>query len=175
MRQWVLFTRDEVQLFLFEVLSKFRDGIRSPDALLYIVVTLCGVAGATWMIPAFNRTHTSPETFGIYVIGFLVTLFLDAMFTWKKGSEKPYEQAIAVLCACAAFVMIFIAARFSVARDWTDPPEAEPIWRSGAYFALWTCFILTVLMSLIVSGFEAKPPRVSPLDVSVEAVESRNG
>jgi len=168
-----IFTRDEVKFFVFELRAKFRDGLRSPDSLLYVVFTLVGIGWATWAIPAFNRAHTSPETVGVYAIGFLVTVFLDAMFTWKKrGEENKYEQAIAVLCMCLAFVLIILASYFSVHVTSQDTGQE---WKPGAYFVLWVAFGLAVLMTLVLSGFEVGPPPVGPLDLPVGAVEGRNG
>lgn len=170
-----IFTHDEVELFIFELQTKFREGVRSPDALLYVVITLVGVGLATWAIPAYNRAHTSPETLGIYVIGFLVTVFLDAMFTWKrKGAENKYEQAIAVLCMCLALLLIVLASYFSVKTTSPQTPEVDLIWKACAYPVLWLCFLASVLMALVLSGFEAGAPPVGPLDRPVNAVEDRN-
>ena len=171
-----IFSRDEVELFLFELRTKFRDGVRSPDAMLYVVFTFVGVGWATWAIPAYNQTHTSPETFGIYAIGFLVTVFLDAMLTWKrKGDENKYEQAIAVLCMCAAFLLIILVSFFSVNVASPQTPTAESIWKACAYPILWLCFFASVLMALVISGFESGAPPVGPLDLPVTAVKDRNG
>lgn len=171
-----IFTRDEVELFGFELRTKFRDGVRSPDALVYVLLTLIGVGWATYAIPAINSSHISPETLGVYVIGFLVTLCLDATFTWKKkNGENKYEQAIAALCMCAALVLIIFVSYFSVVSSPSEPPSKDAIWKTGAYVVIWLCFIASVLMALVISGFDAGTPPVGPLDISLDAVEDRNG
>ena len=170
------FTQNEIDGFVFEFRAKFRDGVRSADGWLYVFLTLMGVAWATWAIPAFNNSHTSPETFGVYAIGFLVTLLLDALLTWKKkGDSNRYEQAIAVVSICTAFTLIVLVSYFSVGVATQAAPGATPIWKTGAYPVLICSFIASVVMALVLTGFETSPPKVGPLDLSVSAVEDRNG
>lgn len=172
----LIFSRNDFQLFWFELKSKFRGGVRSPDALLYVMLTPMGIGWASFAIPAINRTHFSPETLGIYVIGFLVTLLLDALLIWKKsGPENGYEWAIAVLSIIAAVALIMVVSYFSVSAGYPNSPGADSVWRDGAYPVLWLSFLASVLMTLVISGFDAGAPPVGPLDTPVEAVEDRNG
>lgn len=176
MTQWEpLWTKDEIKGFGFELSAKLRDGIRSGDGMLYVFLTLVGVAWATWAIPAINSNHTSPETFGVYAIGFLVTVLLDALLTWKKrGDGNKYEQAIAVVCICIAISLIILVSNYSVGIPVQGPPGSLN-WKPYAYPILIASFVASIVMALVLTGFEASSPPVGPLDLPVEAVEGRNG
>ncbi|VTU38504.1 hypothetical protein [Variovorax sp. PBL-E5] len=170
-----IFTHEEVKLFFYELSAKFRDGVRSPDAFLYVVFTLVGVGWATLAIPKINSSHTSPETVGVYVIGILVTVLLDGMLTWKsKGGDNKYGHAIAVLCMCVSLLLIVVVSYFSANKSPPTAPGGEPIWKACSYPVLCASFVLSVLMALVLAGFEAGPPAVGPLDRSLNAVEDGN-
>ena len=171
-----IFTRDEVDFFCSELQKKFRYGVRSADTILYVFITLVGVGWATYAIPAINSSHISPETLGVYVIGFLVTLGLDATFTWrKKNEENKYELAIAALCMCIALLLIIVVSYFSVVASPSQTPLKEAVWKPGSYVVIWICFITSALMALLISGLDGAPPSVGPLDVSIDAVKDGNG
>lgn len=170
-----IFTREEISLFFFELKSKFRGGVRSPAGPLYISLMLMGVAWASWGIPSINETETSPETFGIYVIGFLVTVMLDAIVTWKKnGNDNPYEQTIAMVFMVVSVLFIICASflsvkTFHIELDKTRVGE----WKSFATPVLFIVFICTIAMSLVLTGIDPKLPPIGSLDVSMDAVRDR--
>ena len=170
-----IFTREEISLFLFELKSKFRSGVRSPAGALYIALMLIGVAWASWGIPSLNESETTPETFGIYVIGFLVTVMLDAIVTWKKkGNDNPYEQAIAVIFIVVSLLLVIGASSLSLKTFHMDPDKTRVgEWKNFATPSLFFVFICAIAMSLVLTGIDPKLPPIGSLDASVDAVCDR--
>jgi L-asparagine transporter-like permease len=169
-----IFTGEEIALFWFELKSKFRDGVRSPVSILYISLMLTGVAWATWFIPSVNKSETSPETLGVYVIGFLVTVGLDALVSWKKnGEEKKYEQAISAVFIVISVVLIICASILSMKTP-NEPNSTElASWKPWASQLLFLIFCVAVFMSLSLSGIDPKIVPIGPLDKSVASIEDR--
>lgn len=174
-----IFTREEMSLFLYELKSKFRDGIRSSAGFLYISLTLIGLAWASWGIPSLNYSETSPETLGIYVIGFLISVMLDAMVTWKKkGSENPYEQAIAVIFMVTSLLLVILASVFSLKTFHleivpTKVSEWKGEWKTGATAILAFSLCCAISMSLVLTGIDPKLPAIGPLDNPLTDVSDR--
>lgn len=170
-----IFTREELNLFWFELVSRFRSGVRSPAGFLYVSFTLIGVAWASWGIPWLNRAETSPETLGIYVIGFLITVLLDALITWKKkGNDNPYEQAIAAIFLVISLLLVIFSSYLSVKNFKLElnPPREVGAWKRWAQPLLYTCLTCAVIMSLVLSGIDPKVP-IGPLDVPVGDIADR--
>lgn len=170
-----IFTNEEISLFFFELKSKFRSGLRSPAGFLYISLTLIGVAWASWGIPSINNSETSPETFGIYVIGFLVTVMLDAIITWKKkGNDNPYEQAIAGLFIVFSMLLAIGASALSLKSIHIEPDKTRvEAWKYGATPFLFIILICAITMSLVLTGIDPKLPPIGSLDTPVNAIRDR--
>jgi len=112
---WGPFTREELVSFRLELQSKFWGGVRSLTGVIYIAFTFVGIGLASLLIPTYNESEISPETFGIYLIGFLITVMLDAMLAWKKsGVENENEQAIAGIFMMISFLLIICTSLLSV-------------------------------------------------------------
>lgn len=172
-----LFTQEELKIFFEELWSKFRSGVRSPEGVVYIAVTLIGVAWASWGIPSINNSETSPETLGIYVIGFLIAVALDsAMIAWKhKNSSSSYEIAILTIIGLTSFVMIFLASNFAIRPvDLELKPPQRVGWKPGSMELLGLFLSIAILMSLIVSGIDTGRPSIGPLDNPVSEIADRN-
>lgn len=170
-----IFTRESIRLFWYELRSKFRGGVRSPAGFIYISLTLIGVAWASWGIPSINNSQTSPETLGIYVIGFLITVMLDAIITWKKkGNDNYSEQTIAGLFIVLSLLLTIAASVLSLktVHIGTDNTRIEN-WKSGATPLLFSILIGAIAMSLVLTGIDPRLPRIGSLDVSVDAVRDR--
>lgn len=170
-----IFTQNDIKLFCFELKSKFRAGIRTPVNILYIFMTLIGVGWASWAIPVFNKSSITPETIGIYVIGFLISVGLDALLVWKKtGDDNGYEQAISVLIIIASFVLIIIASILSLKSFSAESTiESEGSWKFGAYVFLPFILILAILMSLVLTGFDTRQLPIGSLDISENSISNR--
>jgi hypothetical protein len=161
-----IFTRHEIDSFLFELRSKFRSGIRSVTGIFYILMTLVGVGWASWEIPILNNNETSPETLGIYVIGFLVTVGLDALLTWKRtGDDNRYEQAIATAFMALSAIFLIVASILSI--------KTHGSWRCSAEPLLGIILIIAIGMSLVLTGFDSSLPPLGPLDVPVDDINDR--
>lgn len=85
--------------FWYELSHKFLNGAIADSGLFYIFFTAVGVGLASYLIPITNGSEISPETLGIYVIGFLVSAGLDALMELMKvtdsGNHNRYGRAIA--------------------------------------------------------------------------------
>lgn len=170
-----IFTREEIKLFSYELKAKFRSGIRSPIGPLYIFLMLFGIGLTTLGIPIYNESEISPETFGIYVIGFLVTVALDAMVIWKKtGNDNQNEQAIAVIFIVISSVLIVFSSLLSIktfhlAEDKTRVGE----WKSYGSCFLSFIFLITIVMFLILTGIDSQVPKIGSLEEPVTAIRDR--
>jgi hypothetical protein len=167
-----LFTLSELAQFGDTLGSKFRDGVRSETGLIYIVFTIIGVAWASYAIPAINRSELSPETLGIYVIGFVISVILDAMILWKKGSENKYEVAISITFMIASIIFLPVASYLSLKSFKADSGEPGT-WRAGAEPLLVALFVCTIFMSLVLTGLNPEEPNIGPLDVSLNSINDR--
>lgn len=172
-----IFTKEELRRFFEELWTKFRYGVRSPEGMLYTTITLIGVGWASWTIPAINNSELSPETLGIYVIGFLLSVTLDAaMIAWKyKGSNTNYETAILVVVGLGTFILIIASSYFAIKPLNVDlkPPQRED-WRWGATPSLLLILMCAIIASLIVSGMDTKPPEIGPLDNPITDLTNRS-
>ena len=171
----VLFTRGELKAFFGEFGSKLRAGVRSPTGLVYIVFVLGGVGWASFLIPVWNGSAITPETLGIYVVGILVTVMADGLMIWKKRSdENPYEQAIAVSVIVLSIILLFLASMFSTKSSHVeDSKRVLDDWRCFANPALSTLLILATTMSLVLTGFDSRPPPIGALDRPTGAIKDR--
>lgn len=173
--KWEGFSREEIALFGQELKSKFWGGVRSPTGFLYIALTFIGVGWASWAIPTLNESETSPETLGIYVIGFLITVMLDSVIAWKKsGVGSEFEQAIAAIFMVISLLLIigssiFALKTFSVSSDKVRIGE----WKFGSSPLLLVVLIFTILMSLVLTGIDHELLRIGSTDKSIHELQNR--
>ena len=175
------FRDNEIVEFCDHVWGKFRGGVRTPIGLIYGFATLVGVGWATWGIPAINGSHISPETLGIYVIGFLITVLLDAGVTLAKKLREEedfgYDTAATVMCFILSIALVIWASYLSIRADHvplpSPSPPIEPKWKFAAYPLLAFILSLAVLMWFVLSGIDPKGPTIGPLDKSPGAVRNR--
>jgi cytosine/uracil/thiamine/allantoin permease len=168
-------TLDEIYRFFLALASKFWCGLRSTSGVLYIALTFIGVAWATYGISSLNYSEPSPETLGIYVIGFLVTVLLDSMVTWKRaGSENKNELAISVCFIVMALLLLIWSAYLSIKtyNVELDPPRAG-VWKWGANYLLLFILICTIGMSLVLTGVDSTLPQMGSLAKSTQDVADR--
>lgn len=173
--RWGPFTREECSVFLLELQSKFWGGVRSTTGLIYISFTLIGIGWASWIIPSYNDSEISPETFGIYVIGFLITVMLDAIVTWKKsGVGNENEQAISGIFMVLSFLLIIGTSWLSVKSFSIDSQKARVgEWKGYSPFLLTIVLIITIAMSLVLTGIDHEFIKVGSVDKPVDEVRDR--
>jgi heme/copper-type cytochrome/quinol oxidase subunit 4 len=169
------FTWEEISSFWLEFKLKFRSGVRSPTGLPYTVFTFAGVAWASYVIPNINHSDISPETYGIYVIGFLVSVMLDAMIIWKKTKDdNTYEQAIAIFVMVISFLLIILSSFLSVKTFNVElGPQGGGKWKCAAKYFLTIILVCAIAMSLVLTGFDTKPLSVGSLDETLDAIRDR--
>lgn len=162
----MLFTKDELSAFSAEFGSKLRAGVRSPTGILYSCLVLAGVGCASFAIPVWNEAAITPETLGIYVVGILVTVMADGLMIWKKGGdENPKEQAIAVLVIIVSLFSLILATLFSTkSSSIVDTKRVIGDWHTAANYVLGLLLILSIAMTLVLTGFDAQPPSIRPID-----------
>ena len=169
------FSREELTSFLLELKSKFWGGVRSLTGVIYIAFTFVGIGLASLIIPSYNESEISPETFGIYVIGFLITVMLDAMLAWKKsGVDNENEQAIAGIFMMISFLLIIFTSLLSVKSFHLDSNKTRVgEWKGYAPFLLTVVFVLTIAMSLVLAGIDHELLKIGSVDRSVEDIRDR--
>ena len=141
---------------------------------MYITFTLIGVAWATWGIPSINKSDTTPETLGVYVIGFLVTVLLDALISWKKnGDDKKYEQAISVVFMVGSLALIVWASFLSLKSTVVIDSNVTEQWKMFAAPFLLLIFSLAILMSLVLTGIDPKIVSIGALDTPLGQLRNR--
>lgn len=173
--RWERFSREELVLFRLELQSKFWGGVRSKTGALYIVLTLIGVGWASWVIPSLNESETSPETFGIYVIGFLITVMLDAIITWKKsGVGNESEEAIAGFFIVVSWLLI-IATSFLSLKSFHIAPNKMRVgeWKSYSTPLLFVVLIITITISLALTGIDHELLKIGSADRPIEELRDR--
>jgi hypothetical protein len=185
-----LFSKEELSLFGYELYSKFRSGVRAVPSFLYLACTLLGVGWASYAIPAINKSEISAETLGIYVIGVVISVTLDALLILiaQKGDidGNSNGRAIAALFWVLGIVLTVWASFLSISPGDALAPtvgipaaslthiEAHKKWHWGAEFFL--CFILfvSIAMSLILAGFDSDQPTIGSLERDPNAIKDRN-
>jgi hypothetical protein len=161
-----IFSNDERKTFFLELSSKFRSGIRSPEGFIYICITFFGVGWASWQIPVWNGSHISPETLGIYVIGFVITVGADSLMIYKKsGEDSPYETAIGALFMILSGLLFVVASVLSWKRGES--------WPNGATPGLALILIISIWMTLVLTGFDSKPPKMAAADKPLNEIKDR--
>lgn len=188
-----LIERDELQYFWYELRSKFRSGMRGIPSVLYLFFTLIGVGLASWLIPKMNGSEISAETLGIYVIGFLVSVWLDALLiliAQKGGADNNrYEREIATLFLVVSVLLTLWAWFLSLHVDTpvaaggggthqAGEPSAsgqvsEHHWRWGAEIFLGLILIASLIMSLILAGIDSEQPGFGSLQLDVDAIKDK--
>lgn len=166
-----IFSKEERQSYWDELCLKFRSGVRSAEGVVYIVVTLVAVAWASWGIPSINNSETSPETLGIFVIGLLISVMLDALIVaWKhKSLNSSYETAVLVTAGLSSFIMIVFASYFSIKPlNLEVTPHQREGWKEFAMPALLFFLAVSIVLSLIVSGMDSSKLNISAIDSPVE-------
>lgn len=173
--RWGPFTRDEFAVFRLELKSKFWGGVRSSTGFIYISFTLVGIGWASWFIPTYNESEISPETFGIYVIGFLITVMLDAIMVWKKsGVGNENEQAISGIFMVMSFLLLIGTSWLSVKSFHLDINKARVgEWKNYASPLLSVVLVFTIAMSLVLTGIDSNFLKVGSVDRPVEDVRDR--
>lgn len=171
-----IITEEDWNLFKIELKSKLRAGIRTPINILYIFMTLIGVGWASWAIPVMNKSSITPETIGIYVIGFLITVGLDALLVFKRtGDENRIGQTISVLIMIFSVILIMISSILSLkSYPESSSPDADGVWRCSAYFLLPIFLAFAILMSLVLTGFDTEELHVGPIDLPPTSITNRN-
>lgn len=170
-----LFTPAERSAFFLELILKFRAGVRSRSGLLYSVFVFVGVGWASFAIPAWNGSETTPETLGIYVIGILITVIADGLIILIKGSdENRLEQAIAVAVTIVSIISLVLASVFSTKSSHVeDSARMLEDWRCLANQALVVLLVLATTMSLVLTGFDPKLPPNRALDTPTTDLQDR--
>jgi len=170
-----IFTREEIKIFLIELKSKFRGGVRSPVGVVYIVFMVISMGWASFGIPFSNESEISPESLGIYVIGFLVTVLLDATVIWKRtGNDNPTEQTIAGIFMMVSVILISWASYLSIKSFHVEPNKTRVgTWKNFAMPSLFIIFIVSILMSLVLTGLDSQAPEIGSLDTSLNTVRDR--
>lgn len=173
--RWNGFSREELTLFRIELQSKFWGGVRSKTGALYTVLTLIGIGWASWAIPSLNESETSPETFGIYVIGFLITVMLDAIITWKKsGVGNESEEAIAGFFIAVSLVLIIVTSYLSLKSFHIEPNKMRVgVWKSYSTPLLFFVLVVTIIISLILTGIDHDLLKIGSVDRDVNALRDR--
>ena len=174
--RWSGFTRHEVNSFCVEFLSKFWGGVRSPTGILYIALTLIGVGWATLAIPAINESEISPETYGIYVIGFLVTVMLDAIITWKKSGEgNKVEETISQIFWVISLLLIIVSSILSVKSYHVDANKTKVgEWKNYSIPLLYAVLIVTIGMSVVLKGIDHEEHiRLASLDTDTAGLKNK--
>jgi hypothetical protein len=170
-----LFTNNELKLFKFEIKSKFRAGIRTPVNILYIFMAIIGIGWASWAIPVINKGSITPETIGIYVISFLITVGLDALLIFKKiGDENKIGQTISILIMILSILLIILSSTLSL-KSFPEENTIKPIgtWKCYAYFILPMVLTISILMSIVLKGFDNEELPVGPLDLPPSSLADR--
>lgn len=172
-----LFTSNEWKGFWDEIWSKFVDGIRATGAKLSLVITACGIAAVTWGLPHLNRSDTSPETLGIYVLGFIIPLFCEA-FLLVKDENRSFDGAVAEWTCIFLFVLWTLAFWLSLKTNFpqpaTDAPHSKSEWRWGASGFLLFLLVLSLFFSFVVTGFDQKKaPKIPVLDEKPQELHDR--
>jgi len=171
-----IFTESERRTFKIALKSKFRTGVRTPINILYIFMTLIGVGWATWAIPVLNKASITPETIGIYIIGFLITVWLDALLILKKtADDNKVEQTISVLIMIFSTLLIIASSILSL-KSFPENSnlESEGSWKCYAYYIFPIILIVAILMSVVLTGFDAEKLHVGPLDMPENSIANRN-
>jgi hypothetical protein len=190
-----LIEQAELEFFWYELKSKFRSGMRGIPSILYLFFTLLGVGLASWLIPSMNGSEISAETLGIYVIGFLVSVWLDALLILISqkgdGDKNHYEREIAAmflvfsvvltlwawylsLHAPAEIVSAVPAAIVPGSAHGTMTPIAEhKKWRWGAEYFLGFILLGSLAMSLILAGIDSEQPGFGSLERNVDAIKDK--
>lgn len=167
-----IFTRDEIDQFLLKVSSKFRGGIRSSEGIFSIILPIIGGIWASLSIPKINGSEISPETYGIYTIGFLVTVMVDGIITWKNTrNDNNYEQAIAVLFIIVSAILLLLASYLSIKPFHIDSNKVST-WSIYSTPSLILIFICSITMSIVLTGFESDAP-VGAVDKPVADIKDR--
>jgi hypothetical protein len=169
------FSSEEIALFRMELASKFWGGMRSPAGVIYIAITLLGVGWASWTIPYLNDSETSPETLGIYVIGFLITVMLDSIIAWKKsGVGGKYEEAIAGIFMVISLFLIMLSSLFAI-KSFHVTPEKVRVgeWRSWSTSILFLALGVTIYMSLVLAGIDHEQLKIGSADKPIGEVRNR--
>ncbi|MDY0977716.1 hypothetical protein SOM61_22395 [Massilia sp. CFBP9012] len=195
-----IFSKEELGTFIYDLHSKLRAGLRSVTGVLYLVLTLVGVAWASYAIPAINGSDTSAETLGIYVIGVLIAVTLDSfVYLVNQGGSSESNsngRVIAGICFGIGFLLIVWASFLSIAVQ----PEAVPNtaslkdtamasaagvtgtvtavtdqkrWRWGAHAFLILILLIAILMSLILTGIDTGLPKISSIQRDVDALKDK--
>lgn len=170
-----IFTKSEIKAFKFELNSKFVAGIRSSFGVFYIFVVGAGVALASFYIPAWNGSHISPETLGIYVIGILIAVMADSFILMMKSyrDKKNVEFAIAVLFTLFSLILIFLATLLSTKDSFLDDSKhVLTDWWSWSNEVLGFLLVISVVMSLILTGYDSTID-IGPLDRAIADVSDR--
>jgi vacuolar-type H+-ATPase subunit I/STV1 len=126
-------------------------GLFSGPGMLYMALVVVTCGWATYYLPTINGTHTSPETLGVYVISLLVTLFAEALFTWKKGVEDRVALTIMVLSVVLGIVAMFLSSKVTSAQGVRD-------WLPFAQGALIAVLVFTLVLWLALNAVDPKLP-----------------
>ena len=172
---WPIFTREEMNQFLFELTSKFHGGIRSPEGVFYISLTIIGGFWASYFIPKLNGSEISPETYGIFTIGFLITVMLDAIVTFmRKNDNNPYEKAISLISIIFSFILIIVTSYLSL-KQFHVSIDKKPtfIWEYVAQYLLVFVLLIAISMSIILTGIESNGPLIGSADRSIDDIKDR--
>lgn len=172
---WGPFSREELASFILELKSKFWGGVRSLTGVIYIAFTFVGIGLASFIIPSYNESEISPETLGIYVIGFLITVMLDAVLAWKKsGVDNENEQAIAGIFMMFSFLLLICTSLLSVKSFHLDTNKTRVgAWKGYAPFFLTVVFIVTIAMSLVLAGIDHELLKIGSLNKDVNDIRDR--
>lgn len=161
-----LFSPDERRVFFDEMWAKFRNGLRS-SGFLYVAVTAIGVGWASFGIPSINNSEISPETLGIYVIGFLISVMLDSFIVaWRnRTSISTTESNILGVLSVGALLLTCWASYLAIKNIDValDPPQRDG-WKYGATPLLIIILTLAICMSLIVSGMDSAVLKIPAAD-----------
>lgn len=177
-------TKAELSLFWFELSSKFWGGFRTINSLLYLFFTLMGVGIASWGIPVANGSEISPETLGIYVIGFLIAVGLDALYVLispKAGSgNNSLERVIAGLFTMFAALLTIWAWYLSTT---ITLPESRAVtgsvhetvkqWRFAANYWLSLTLGIGILMSITIAGIDPNSPDFASTSRDLNAITDK--
>lgn len=128
-------------------------GLFSGSGLLYLALTVGGVGWATYFVPTINDSEISPETLGIYVTGLIVTLFAEALFTWKKGKE----DSVAITVMVASLILGVVAMHFSTkGMIISAAGVAEKTWKPSAQLVLFVVLLFAILFWLALNAVDPK-------------------
>lgn len=196
-----IWTGEEIASFVLDLHSKFRAGMRNISSIFYTIFTLVGVAWASFAIPSINKSEINPETIGIYVIGVLITVTLDAILYFidkRDGASSPNnERNIAGLACCLSFLLIIAASILSTAvqpepltsgaaastivatsngaahANISNHAETTKHWRDHAEIFLFLILIISIIISLVLAGIDTDPLKVGSVSRSIDSIADK--